>query len=458
MPLRIIVPRACAELRWIISVIFDNYLGLAYRLEAGAARNFHIHGDRGHIELPDVFFASCDAQWMRRGSLPATPLAVFNAREAGLPGDAAPIPVPVIYGASHKRSHVEDDGAFLPIDIFGSAFFMLSRYEEAVGAELDRHGRFPAAASLAYRSGFLDRPIIDEYVEILWSRIEAICPAARRKIRTFRNVVTCDVDHPYHASARSVPRLIKRTVGEIVRKGPCSAAFKPVRNYFASHIGNWANDPYYHTIDWMMDVNEQAGNQVAFYFIPEITDPCMDGNCPIADPAVRAMMRGIDARGHEIGIHPGYNSYQSEAAIVGAKRALEHALAREGVRQKVIGGRQHYLRWSTHTPALWDAAGLAYDSTLGYADYAGFRCGTCHSYPMYDLHQRKPLDIRQRPLICMESTLMQAIDPPPAQTVLARMLKLKDAVKTFNGDFMLLWHNSNFETDDARAMYREIIR
>ena len=60
----------------------------------------------------------------------------------------------------------------VPLDIFGSAFFMLTRYEEMVITERDTHGRFPARASIAYREGLLERPIVDEYLELLWAAIQ----------------------------------------------------------------------------------------------------------------------------------------------------------------------------------------------------------------------------------------------------------------------------------------------
>ena len=48
-----------------------------------------------------------------------------------------------------------DIGETLGADLFGSAMFMLSRYEEIARPEPDRHERFPATASLAYRDPHL---------------------------------------------------------------------------------------------------------------------------------------------------------------------------------------------------------------------------------------------------------------------------------------------------------------
>ena len=44
---------------------------------------------------------------------------------------------------------------------------MLSRYEELIIKERDIHNRFPAYLSIAKQNGFLDRPLIDEYIIVL---------------------------------------------------------------------------------------------------------------------------------------------------------------------------------------------------------------------------------------------------------------------------------------------------
>ena len=44
-------------------------------------------------------------------------------------------------------------GAAMTVDVLGSIFFLLTRYEEIVIGTRDRHGRFPASASIAGREG-----------------------------------------------------------------------------------------------------------------------------------------------------------------------------------------------------------------------------------------------------------------------------------------------------------------
>lgn len=210
-----------------------------------------------------------------------------------------------------------------------------------------------------------------------------------------------------------------------------------------------------------MDVNEKAGNQVTFNLIPEKTDQRMDNADNLDEPRMRILMRTIHARGHMIGFHPGYNTFKHPATFAHSIGTLRRAMAEENIKQDILGGRQHYLRWEVMTTAqLWEDNGMTYDSTLSYGALPGFRCGTCHEYPMYDLVDRKPLKLRQRPLVVMESTVINLpyMGLGYGIEALTLMQHYKRICHQFNGDFTLLWHNSNFQNDFAKDMYREVIK
>ncbi len=60
----------------------------------------------------------------------------------------------------------ETSGDF-PFDIFAAAFYLLSRYEEYLPFQPDKHGRFPHEASLAYKENFLHLPLVNYWLEDL---------------------------------------------------------------------------------------------------------------------------------------------------------------------------------------------------------------------------------------------------------------------------------------------------
>ena len=144
------------------------------------------------------------------------------------------------------------------------------------------------------------------------------------------------------------------------------------------------------------------------------TDPHFDGDYSIGDPWIRGLMREIAVRGHEVGLHPSYNTYRDEAGLRLERDLLLRACEEEELGQQRYGGRQHFLRWANPiTWRLWDEAGLAYDSTLGFPDAVGFRCGSCYEFPVFDLEKRRALKLTERPLVVMESALLHYGPMPP---------------------------------------------
>ena len=79
--------------------------------------------------------------------------------------------------------------------------------------------------------------------------------------------------------------------------------------------------------------------------------------------------------------------------------------------------------------------------------------------PPPDLHQRRPLRLRERPLIVMECSVIaeRYLGLGYSDQALALMQGYRDTCHRFGGDFTLLWHNSHFSQPQDRAFYQELI-
>jgi hypothetical protein len=453
-----------SERSYIFSVIFAEFLGLEINVDFTGRQNILIKVDENReIIVADGLFATPLADWLKASSLPQQPLKKWDLSSVQLNPLTVDLQVPIIYGedpAGTDFFRQSETQINLGLDVFGSAFFMLTRYEEVVKPDRDRIDRFPVAASLAQQENFLDRPIINEYVEILWACLVQLAPNLQRKVREFQVVVSHDVDEPFRYAFSGISRLLKRCAGDIYKRHSLSAAATSVLQWIQVKGGRADLDPC-NTFDLIMDISEKHHIKSAFYFIVDRPAGLIDCDYSIEHPLIRNLLRKIHQRGHEIGLHTSYHTYQDPIQTKKEFDLLKQVCGEEGIEQQHWGGRQHCLRWETpKTFQNWDDAGINYDSTLSFAEKVGFRCGVCYEFSTFNLQTRKHLDLKEKPLIVMECTVLDdRYMNLGTDEILAVecILDLKNRCKIFKGNFTLLWHNNRFEELREIEMYQKII-
>ncbi len=382
------------ERRYAAHVLLGEFLGLDWELRTEDREDVALELDGATLSYRDGLFGQPDDGWLQESSLPQPPF-----------------PFPHLW----------------PDDPFGTAFFCLTRYEEIVQPERDARDRFPARAAIAP-----GRPLVNDLLEELWDDLRRTWPRLERKQRSFRVIPSHDVDLPFCAGCRP-----KQLASALVRARSPRLALE--------RIGG--ADPC-DTFAWLMSVAERRGLTTAFYFIADDTEYPLE--------RVHGVMRAARARGHEIGLHPSYGTYRDAARLEAELGRLQAACASVGVEQASWGGRQHFLQWSAPvTWQLWEDAGLSYDSTVGWSEAAGFRAGVCYEYPVFNLETRRMLQLRERPLIAMDTTFVQHLDL--GDGALAAMVALKETCRKYDGDFVLLWHNNRLQTSRDRRLYEAVL-
>jgi len=412
------------ERKYIIDIIFDEFLGLEFEVvENIDCQDWIIElENRKSLTIKDTFFSKYpkDLEYLKRENIPST---------------------------------IEE------LDIFAASFFMLTRWEEYVNKRRDNHDRFSATESLAYKQGFLDRPIVNEYVEELKSKLLELYNNLKFKIQNSKLYISCDVDQPYDCTVENLQNLIRVGAGDILKRKSIKEFAKRVRRYIFNKLGNYKYDENY-TFEWYMDVCEKAGVKAAFYFIPTSIEK-QNGCYELKDKKIQNLLKYIDSRSHEIGVHGSYQTYQDKDKAKLQKNMLDDTLSSLGISQKVVGNRQHYLRWdSSITPEVLEYAGFLYDTTGSYADRPGFRYGVCYEFSMFDILNRKKLSLKQRPLIVMECSLIDDsyMGLGYSEEALETMKELKQKCFKYDGNFSLLWHNSHFKTKEDKKMFEEIVQ
>jgi hypothetical protein len=442
-----------SEIKYIVDVLFNEYLGIDYKIIIDeTCQNCQIKfNDDKTLIIEDHFFSKhpIELEYLKSENIPKK-VELFKNKFTNEKH------IPVIYGNS--RFEASDSCITCGVDIFASCFFMLTRWEESVNKNKDIHDRFPATESLAYKNSFLDMPVVNEYVEMLKKMLLHLDGSLQFRQHNPKTHISCDVDTPYEPYVKSLKKTLRKSSGDLIKRTNLPLAVNTLKNYATTKFSDYSNDQN-DTFGWIMDVNEQAGNRVAFYFLVESTVPEFDAIYNIDEPRIRQLMRIIYDRGHEIGLHGSYGTYKNGKQLKRQFAKLRRVMDEENIIQEKIGIRQHYLRWSTsETPSNMEEAGLTYDTTLGFADHAGFRCGTCFEYPLFDLKNRKQLKIIERPLVAMECSVLDDVYMGlETESASEYLQQLKKSTKQVNGNFTLLWHNSYFKNNIYRQIYENLI-
>ena len=441
--LKILIPNNnINERKYIIDILLNEFLGLKYNLEIKNIKNYEIILENGNkVIIEDNFFNkfSKELEYLNEKNIPEK--MEFAKNEFIVEDD-----IPIIYG--NDKVEVKKNKIVCGIDIFASSFFMLTRWEEYVNKTRDIHNRFPAYASLAYKNNFLDRPVVNEYLEMLWNMLKKLGIKQERKKREFEFILTHDVDVTYkYTSLLSGTREI---VGDIIKRKNPILAIKNFSNKILTHL-KLKKDPF-DTYDYLMDISEKIGVK-SYFFLHSSSSAKQDVN---NDKFLKQVVKKIKKRGHFLGYHPSYNAYNDFELFIKDKERIENIIG-----EKLTVGRQHYLRFEVPTTwQIWEDAKMKWDSTLSYADKEGFRCGVCYEYSVFNIITRKKLNLKEKPLIVMEGSFTTYQPNITPQEMEYKIKYLIDKVKKYNGEFVFLWHNSSFggSWKKFKYIYEEVLK
>ena len=405
-------PGRTAERAYVLGVLLGERLGQEWQLRVADRPDVRITAGEQTpaVLLPDVLFAADGPGWLTPESLPVPPLPTVAIPAGGH--------VPVLFGcrATGPARPTEPGEIRLEVDLLGGAFFLLTRYEEAVLPDRDQHDRFPAAASLAHRAGFLDVPVVDAYTELLWAALTRCWPRLRRPESGYRVLLTHDVDDPLSTLGRRPADLARQLAADLVRRRDPGLAGRRVRAMLDRGPGH-LRDPH-NTFDFLLDTSARAGLTSAFYFQSHaVPDHPAGAHYTLDHPYIAALMRRIAKHGQEIGYHAGFGTYRDPERTATEFHRLRDAAQRLGVHQPSWGGRQHYLQWTVPQPG---GTGRAPGWTTTARWPSPTRSASARDLPRVPGLRpgcRRPLALRERPFQVMDVTLFgyQRLSPAAAR-------------------------------------------
>ncbi|MBN1143735.1 MAG: polysaccharide deacetylase family protein [Bacteroidales bacterium] len=415
--IKIVSSGATPRLTYVAKFLSENVLGSGVGIVPDqAGKEVHELIEAGHVviyyghePMEGTFSIFSTGLTQEQGVRPHVPTAAITNRQTIL------FPAP--------------DGFDLPFDLFSAVFYLLSRYEEYLPHQKDRHGRFEANQSHAFQNGYLMEPVIDQWLVMLKEALKKKYPALDFPSRKFRFVSTIDIDNPWAILNRG----ILRTAGSLLK-----ALFKMnfrEWQYRIRVLKQKQPDPF-DTYGYILKLERQYGFSSLFFFLMGNYGK-NDTNYAIDSFPFKKLLNSLKSS-RLIGIHPSYKSNQRPNIL---KSEFERFAGLLGTKPEI--SRQHFLLLNIpETLRKLISHNVQTDYSMGYATHVGFRAGTSHPFRFYDLISEEETSLLLHPFIVMDVTLRQYMGLNPDQAR-ERIIMLIEKVKATGGIFTSLWHNES---------------
>jgi hypothetical protein len=334
------------------------------------------------------------------------------------------------------ESEKSEQGIFLSkkkfsFDIFETVFCHISRFEEVFSenSRKDEHLRMKTQHQLLVRNKLHNIPVVDQLVLAFY---RALGFNIQDTGTTFSMTHDIDAIQKFN-SALKLPKSILRVL--LMGLG-ISGVFEIIRWYFKA-LQKKDNDPYY-VFDSMLVSDDIFIDKIIFFvaggktkfdlfnknyikWLPEVIDKAVD-------------------KGYAIAYHPSYNAYNEPEIFSEELRVL-----RKSYLQAILHMRTHFLRLDFNSTFNISANNsIVIDSTLGFPDTIGFRCGTGFRYFLYDFVSEKQSAIIELPMIIMDSALLYIYCKNDIVCFRDKIYQFIEKNK-FNTHITFNFHNSTFD-------------
>ncbi|MEL6390695.1 MAG: polysaccharide deacetylase family protein, partial [Bacteroidota bacterium] len=326
-------------------------------------------------------------------------------------------------------------------DVFAMIFYLLSRYEEYGDTTKDSHGRFPSHASLAHQHDFLKMPLVDLWIQRLYSDIQDRL-SNRRMTPKGRphSYPSIDIDMPLAFKYKG-PRSYLGLFRDIV-SGRMDTAQGRMKTWFGG------TDPF-DTYSQILEFAAERTITWRFFVLLNYQRP-FDLNHLAHRPEMKRIVDQLSPK-HHVGLHPSYLSHQSTDQL-----RKEHKGLCDLLQTQIVMSRQHFIKISLpETYRSLVELGIQEDHSMMYPDQCGFRAGTCHPFRWYDLLADHVTDLVIHPYQCMEVT-MRYYEKMDVEQAIAEVTQLHQSCQEVGGTFGWIWHNSSLSRAYGWEPWRKV--
>jgi hypothetical protein len=335
------------------------------------------------------------------------------------------------------------EGGEMGFDVLGAAFFLATRYEEYLPGQPDAFGRYDFHGSIAFRHGFLERPLINEWMRWFRSILRAKNPGVFIPEPVFRFIPTYDIDIAFAYLGRPLIRSLGGWIRDLL-----SGKIEEMRNRI-SVLAGYRRDPY-DVYEWLDALHLRFQLRPIYFFLLAKKPGNADKNTDREDPRFRSLVK-YHAAGYQTGLHPSWQGGEDRQLLADEKKYMETIIGRD-----LTNSRQHYIRMRMpQTCQELLALGMRDEYSMGYGAANGFRASIASPFNWYDLEQETSTSLRVHPFCFMDATARYA-ERKTASEAYLQLKKFHDAVKTTGGSMYTIFHNSMLSENAACKSWRDM--
>jgi hypothetical protein len=345
------------------------------------------------------------------------------------------------FDAGGFKAFFKADGQEYPFDIFAASFYLLTRYEEYLPHEKDSYGRYAHTNSVAFKEQFLDKPLINIWVNHFAAFLKEKFHDLQFHFQPFSFLPTYDIDIAY--SYRSKGLL--RNAGGLLR----SPSLERLKVLFG-----FQKDPF-DAYDFLDELHREWRLHPVYFFLVAEKTGRYDKNI---SPNKKIMIKLISnhAKRYSLGIHPSWKSNESLSALLDEKNYLEDLC-----QMQINNSRQHYIRFKLpDTLENLLEAGIINEFSMGYGSINGFRASVASSYYWYNLKSDRQTALRLHPFCYMDANSYYEQKQSASESY-KELMHYYSVCKEVNGCMITIFHNHFLGSDkkfrEWKEMYRQFI-
>ena len=326
----------------------------------------------------------------------------------------------------------------LPFDLFGAAFWLLSRYEEYLPHKSDSFNRFNYKSSLAYQYEFLHYPLVNVWLQQLRIVLSEKFPSFQFNEHVYSFISTIDIDNVYKYKHKGFVRSLAGLISD--------RSFKKIRQRIRIQLGK-QKDPF-DCYDFLIDAHKQTETKAIYFFLLGDYGP-NDKNHSSSDLRFQSLIKHL-ADYSMVGIHPSFGSSNN-------LRQLKIETSRLGniTHRLIVKSRQHFSMLTfPHTYKDLLQAGLFADYSMGYTNHNGFRSSYCYPYKWYSLDIESVSSLTIHSFAITENDLFAR--KKEGKSLIELAAPIIDEVKKYNGELISIFHNDVF-TPRIKKFYLEFL-